>query len=406
MTDAYTRFTTTIAGRTGLDPNAVSTSLKAGTAAPDRNLPIYRGGMDPALQGIAEKVEAGERLTFEEGMTLYTTPDLLTVGRLANLVRERRWGAKTFYNINMHINPTNVCWVDCGLCAFGKFKGTPGTYAMTPEQVLEMVIPEVDEVHMVAGLHPNLPYEWYLDVLRVVRDRYPHIHLKVWTAVEIDFMQRLSKKPLADIFADLREAGMGSMPGGGAEIFHPEVRQIICKHKINADRWLEIHRAAHEAGFRTNATMLYGHIERPEHKVDHLLRLRDLQDETGGFQCLIPLHFHPENTALQQVQEASGMDDLREIAVSRLLLDNFGHIKAYWIMLTPKLAQVALWWGADDMDGTVVQEKIVHDANCVSPRGLLQDELLSAIREAGRTPVLRDTLYNELAERQVTLQVG
>ncbi|MCG3151970.1 MAG: Aminodeoxyfutalosine synthase [bacterium] len=406
MTDAYSRFTQTIANRTGMDPNAVSSSLRrqspdtAASTTIDR--PVFMG-FDKRLEPIAAKVAAGERLSLEDGLLLYETPDLLTVGALANQVREHRWGDKTFYNLNMHINPTNVCWVDCGLCAFGKFKGTPGTYAMTPEQVLEMVNPEVDEVHMVAGLHPNLPYEWYLDVMRVIKEAYPHIHVKGWTAVEIDFMQRLSKKPLPEIFEEMREAGLGSMPGGGAEIFHPEVRAIICKHKISGDRWLKIHRVAHECGFRSNATMLYGHVERPEHKVDHLMRLRDLQDQTGGFQCLIPLHFHPENTALQQVTEASGMDDLREIAVSRLLLDNFDHIKAYWIMLTPKLAQVALWWGADDMDGTVVQEKIVHDANCASPRGLLQSDITTAIREAGRVPVLRDTLYRELPDRTASL---
>ncbi|MEO7993259.1 MAG: aminofutalosine synthase MqnE [bacterium] len=403
MSDAYSRFTETIERRTGVDPNSVSTSLRrspVGARPREVIAPTYRGP-DPRLKDIAAKVEAGERLSFEDGITLYTTSDLLTVGHLANAVRERLWGDKTFYNINMHLNPTNVCWVDCGLCAFGKFKGTPGTYVMTPEQVREMVDPNVDEVHMVAGLHPNLPYEWYLDVMRVIKEAYPHIHIKGWTAVEVDFMQRLSKKPLNVIFDDMREAGLGSMPGGGAEILAKEVRDIICKHKISGERWLEIHEAAHTAGFKTNATMLYGHVEKPEHKVDHLVRLRELQDKTGGFQCLIPLHFHPDNTALQHVTEASGMDDLREIAVGRLLLDNFPHIKAYWIMLTPKLAQVALWWGADDMDGTVKQEKIVHDANCQSPVGLIQEDLLSAIREAGRVPVLRDTLYREIG-RSVT----
>jgi aminodeoxyfutalosine synthase len=352
------------------------------------------------LQAIREKVEAGQRLSFDDGMFLSEQTDLFTLGELANLVRERKNGNFTYYNVNTHLNPTNVCVYRCNFCAFrADLKSSKG-YVMSDEQILERAAEAeargATEMHIVGGLHHQLPYDWYLNVVRIIHQAQPRLHLKAYTAVEWDWFSRLTGRPTRDILAEFKDAGLGSLPGGGAEIFHPEVRDKICEHKADADAWLRIHREAHELGLRSNATVLYGHIEEARHRVDHLIRLRELQDQTGGFQTLIPLAFHPDNTGLSHIAKASILMDLRTMALSRLMLDSFPHIKAYWIMLGIKTAQVALSFGADDIDGTVVHEKIYHDAGSDSPEELSVVELRRLIEEAGRIPVERDTLYHEV----------
>ena len=352
---------------------------------------------DKRLVPVAEKVQAGGRLTFEDGLALYRTHDLLALGWLANSVRERLHGNVCYYNINRHINPTNVCVAHCRLCAFGRDPNVPGAYTMALEEVFRTAASgsteAVTEFHIVGGLHPDLTFDYYLDLIRGLKQRFPQVHLKAFTMVEIGYFAKITKLPAREVLLKLKQAGLDSLPGGGAEIFHPRVRKVICDHKTSGQLWLQIARTAHELGLHSNATMLYGHIETEEERVDHLLKLRALQDETRGFVCFIPLAFHPENTALSHLPKPTGFLDLKNIAASRLLLDNFPHIKAYWIMLTPRIAQVALRFGADDIDGTVVEEKIYHDAGATTAQGLRRSELLRLIREAGREPVERDTLY-------------
>jgi aminodeoxyfutalosine synthase len=362
------------------------------------------------LQAIREKVEAGQRLSFDDGMVLSEEADLFTLGELANLVRERKNGNFTYYNVNTHLNPTNVCVYRCNFCAFrADLKSSKG-YVMSDEQILERAAEAeargATEMHIVGGLHHQLPYDWYLNVVRIIHQAQPRLHLKAYTAVEWDWFSRLTGRSTRDILAEFKDAGLGSLPGGGAEIFHPEVRDKICEHKADAEAWLRIHREAHELGLRSNATMLYGHIEEARHRVDHLIRLRELQDETGCFQTLIPLAFHPDNTGLSHIAKASILMDLRTMALSRLMLDNFPHIKAYWIMLGIKTAQVALSFGADDIDGTVVHEKIYHDAGSDSPEELTVAELRRLIEEAGRIPVERDTLYHEVVRSDGNWRTG
>ena len=352
---------------------------------------------DKRLAPVAEKVQAGGRLTFEDGLALYRTHDLLALGWLANSVRERLHGNVCYYNINRHINPTNVCVAHCRLCAFGRDPNVPGAYTMALEEVFRTAASgsteAVTEFHIVGGLHPDLTFDYYLDLIRGLKQRFPQVHLKAFTMVEIGYFAKITKLPAREVLLKLKQAGLDSLPGGGAEIFHPRVRKVICDHKTSGQLWLQIARTAHELGLHSNATMLYGHIETEEERVDHLLKLRTLQDETRGFVCFIPLAFHPENTALSHLPKPTGFLDLKNIAASRLLLDNFPHIKAYWIMLTPRIAQVALRFGADDIDGTVIEEKIYHDAGATTAQGLRRSELLRLIREAGREPVERDTLY-------------
>src|SRR6516164_9246076 len=365
---------------------------------------------DSRLDAIRAKVEAGRRLTFDEGMYLEEHADLFTLGELANLVRERKNGNRTYYNVNEHLNPTNVCVYRCVFCAFRADLKSEKGYVMSDEQILERAA-ETDrkgctEMHIVGGLHHQLPYEWYINVVRIIHQHYPRLHLKAYTAVEWDWFSRLTGRPTRDILAEFKNVGLGSLPGGGAEIFHPEVRDIICEHKADADAWVRIHREAHELGLRSNATMLYGHIEKPRHRIDHLIRLRELQDETGGFQTFIPLAFHPDNTKLSHIKKASGVMDLRVMAISRLMLDNFPHIKAYWVMLSIKIAQMALSFGADDIDGTVVHEKIYHDAGSDSPQELSVAEIRRLIEEAGRVPVERDTLYHEVVRESSAWKTG
>jgi aminodeoxyfutalosine synthase len=369
---------------------------------------------DASLLPIAEKVLAGGRISFAEGVTLYNSPDLLALGSLAHNVRVKLHGTRTYFNVNRHINPTNVCVASCRLCAFGRKPDAPGAYTMALEEAYRIAgenwSEAVTEFHIVGGLHPDLPFEYYLDLLRGLKQRFPHVHLKGFTAVEIGYFSHLTRLSIREILQRMKGAGLDSLPGGGAEIFAPAVRRVICDHKIGAYTWLKVHRLAHELGMHSNATMLYGHIESAEDRVDHLLQLRELQDETRGFQTFIPLAFHPANTELGKLverAETSGFMDLKNVAVSRLLLDNFPHIKAYWIMMTPRVAQVALRFGADDLDGTVVEEKIYHDAGAKTPQALTRAQLVRLIREAGCEPCERDTLYRPVARTgtSVTVQV-
>jgi len=353
---------------------------------------------DPRLEPIAEKVLAGERLHSDDGMALYASTDILAVGWLANHVRERMHGDVTYFNVNRHINPTNVCVANCRLCAFGRKKGDPRGYTMALEEAWESAASgyseAVTEFHIVGGLHPDLPFQYFLDLVSGLKQRFPKVHVKAFTMVEVAFFARRAKLTIAETLQKMKNAGVDSMPGGGAEIFAERVRAVICDHKIDGNEWLNTARLAHQMGFRSNATMLYGHIENDEDRVDHMLKLRAVQDETGGFQTFIPLAFHPENTALDHLPPTSGLSDLRQVAIGRLLLDNFAHIKAYWQMLTPKIAQIALRFGADDLDGTVVEEKIYHDAGATTPQGMTRKDLCRLITEAGRVPVERDTLYH------------
>jgi aminodeoxyfutalosine synthase len=352
---------------------------------------------DARLEPIAKKVSAGERLTFDDGVALYRSNDLLAIGWLANHVREKRHGNLCYYNVNRHINPTNVCVAHCRLCAFGRSPDAPGAYTYALEEIWQRaahgVAEGATEFHIVGGLHPDLPFDYYLDLTRGLKQRFPQVHLKAFTMVEVGYYARISKLSIRETLLAMKQAGVGSLPGGGAEIFHPRVRKIICDHKVSGQMWLEIARTAHQLGLPSNATMLYGHIETEEERVDHLIRLRELQDETRGFVAFIPLAFHPENTALSHLPKPTGFLDLKSIAVARLLLDNFEHIKAYWIMLTPRIAQIALRFGANDLDGTVLEEKIYHDAGATTPQHLTRAELEQLIRAAGRVPVERDTLY-------------
>ena len=353
---------------------------------------------DVRLKPIARKVLAGERLSIDDGILLYRSPDLLAVGWLANHVREKRHGNVTYFNVNRHINPTNVCVAHCKLCAFGRDPNVPGAYTFALEEIYQRAEQGVregaTEFHMVGGLHPDLPFEYFLDMIRGLKQRCPTVHLKAFTMVEVGYFARISKLSIKETLQKMKDAGVDSLPGGGAEIFHPRVRKLICDHKVSGQMWLSIARQAHELGLHSNATMLYGHVETEEERVDHLLKLRELQDQTHGFVTFIPLAFHPDNTALAHIPKPTGYDDLRNIAVSRLLLDNFAHIKAYWIMLSPSIAQIALRFGANDLDGTVVEEKIYHDAGAVTSEFTSRADLERLIRAAGRVPVERDTLYN------------
>jgi aminodeoxyfutalosine synthase len=365
---------------------------------------------DPRIEAIAEKVFAEERLSFDDGVALYGTGDVLAVGWLANHVRERMHGDITYFNVNRHINPTNVCVAHCRLCAFGRTKGDAAGYTMALEEAWQTAASgyteAVTEFHIVGGLHPDLPFEYFLDLVRGLKERFPKVHIKAFTMVEVAYLARRAKLSIDETLIKMREAGVDSMPGGGAEIFASRVRSIICDHKIDGSEWLNTARLAHKHGFRSNATMLYGHIENDEDRVDHLLKLREVQDETGGFQTFIPLAFHPEHTALDHLPVTTGLTDIRQIAVSRLLLDNFAHIKAYWQMLTPKIAQIALRFGADDLDGTVIEEKIYHDAGATTPQGMTRKQLCHLIEAAGRVPVERDTLYHQVTRTEDSFVVA
>jgi len=352
------------------------------------------------LAPLAEKALAGERLSFEDGVRLFQTRDFLGLGRLANAVRERRHGNRAYYNVNRYLNPTNLCWVDCALCAWAKKVNEPGGYELAISECVEEAgkgySEAVTEFHIVGGLHPTWPFDYYTGLLRALKQKFPSVHLKAFTMVEIDWIAKIGGRSIPETIRELKAAGMDSCPGGGAEIFASRVRDVICKNKISGDRWLEVARECHRLGVRTNATMLYGHVETIEERVDHLLRLRELQDETSGFSGLIPLAFHPENTPLAHLPSSSGQTDLRVIAVSRLLLDNFAHVKAYWIQIGTKLAQIALFFGADDLVGTVVDETITHAAGATTASGMGRKEFERVIRESGREPFERDSEYRRI----------
>jgi aminodeoxyfutalosine synthase len=364
---------------------------------------------DQRLKPVLEKVEVGRRLSFDDGVALYRTSDILALGYMANLVRERLHGDVTYFNVNRHINPTDVCVASCRLCAFGKRAKDPKAYTMSLDQVWHVAgegwTEAVTEFHIVGGLHPELTLDWYCEMLRGLKQRFPQVHLKAFTMVEIGYLAQRTRISIQETLERLRDAGMDSLPGGGAEIFCDRVRRVICDHKITGEEWLETARTAHRLGLHSNCTMLYGHIETEEDRVDHLLKLRALQDETQGFVTYIPLAFHPDNTPLHHIPKTTGFLDIKNIAVARLLLDNIAHIKAYWIMMTPRIAQIAMRFGADDIDGTVVEEKIYHDAGATTSQSLRRAELLSLIRKAGREPVERDTLYRPVTRTETAFTV-
>jgi len=354
---------------------------------------------DAGLQDIAEKLDAGERLSFDDGVRLFACSDPLALGALANREREKRHGARTYYNFNIRLEATNVCMASCLFCSFARLRpGDPGSYTMSLEQVWDKLRQRagqsLTEIHVVNGLHPELPFEYYTDMLRGLKRIRPDVHLKCFTAVEIAFFADLYGKSDEQVLRELQEAGLDSLPGGGAEIFAERVRRKICDDKCGADRYLSIHRLAHRLGMRTNVTMLYGHIETHEERIDHMLRARALQDDTGGLQAFIPLAFHPDNNQMRKLPAPSAIETLRVHAVSRLMLDNVPHIKAFWIATGVETAQLALWFGADDLDGTVQEENIYHMAGSKTPEGMTTRAIRRLIRRAGREPYERDTLYN------------
>lgn len=353
------------------------------------------------FETISAKVHARLRITCDEALFLFASNNLLAIGELAALANERKNGKNVFFNVNRHINPTNICVNRCAFCAFSKTTNEDGAYTMTVEEICrranEAESEGATEVHIVGGLHPDLPFEFYEDMLRAIRNSSPKLHIKAFTAVEIEYFSRISCLPIKDVLNRLVEAGLGSMPGGGAEILVEEVRQKICPEKISGVHWIEIIRLAHLSGLKSNATMLYSHLEADCDRVAHLEMLRNLQDETAGFQAFIPLAFQTDNSDLKlDTKKSSGFDDLKTLAISRIFLDNFDHIKAYWVMLGEKIAQVSLAFGVNDLDGTVVEEKIGHEAGAQSPQSLTKDGIIRLIRIAGKIPVERDTLYNAI----------
>ncbi|MCA2960833.1 MAG: aminofutalosine synthase MqnE [Silvanigrellales bacterium] len=352
------------------------------------------------VQRALRKALRGERLTFDDGVNLYHAPDLVELGAVADEVNRSKNGRDVYFNVNRHINPTNVCALSCKFCAFSRKPGEPGSYAYTDDELATRAqaaaASGATEIHMVGGLHPRWNLKNYQNIIRVVKENAPEAHIKAFTAVELDWLSRRERKTVAEILEALKEAGLASLPGGGAEIFAPYVRDLICDTKLSAEGWIDIHRTAHRLGLRSNCTMLYGHIEDVESRVDHVLRLRALQDETEGFQVFIPLAFQPENNDLGITKHTYGVDDLKTIAVSRLMLDNFRNVKAYWIMMGDRMAQSALHFGANDVDGTVVEEKIANMAGSRSGMAFAKSRLLRLIRSADRIPVERSTTYQPL----------
>jgi len=350
------------------------------------------------LADIADKAAAGVRLSTADARRLYECNNLTFIGYLADLARNRLNGDNAYFVVNRHLNYTNVCNNRCRFCAFFRPPGAEDAYAMTLPEIWAAVeqyqSAGVRELHIVGGLHHDLPYEYYRDMLAGLRRRFPDIHLKAFTMVEIDHFAGLSGRSVRETLRDLKAAGLDSIPGGGAEIFHHSIRRQLCPHKISGERWLEIARIAHQEGIPSNATMLYGHLETIDHRLDHLQRLRTLQDETGGFLSFVPLAFHAAHTVVDVPYATTGSDDLKTLAIARLFLDNVPHIKAYWIMLGPKIAQIALSFGADDLDGTIMEEKITHSAGARTAQAMTREELVHLIRSAGRVPIERDALYN------------
>jgi len=359
-------------------------------------LPVRRELIrDPRLHSILDKVEAGTRLSFEDGMACLTTGDLFGLGRIADHAKKKKSGDQVFYVLNRQLNPTNLCVLTCKFCDFAASKHDPHAYEMSMEEILAHGSEEIDEIHIVGGLHPSWKFDKYVEIVRALHERWPRLPIKAWTAVEIDWFTKISKKSLEEVFTILKDAGLVAMPGGGAEVFSDRVRRELYPSKMGHERWFEIHRTAHAMGIRSNVTLLFGHIETLEERVAHMIQVRELQDETRGFYSFIPLEYQLGTTKLVE-RGASAPDGLRTIAAARLLLDNFDHIKAYWVMLGEETASVALNFGADDIDGTIVEEKIAHYALAPSPIGLTQRRILKLIREAGKIPVRRNALYDVL----------
>ena len=353
------------------------------------------------LGDILEKVQDGERISIDDGIRLFQSPNLLAVGYLANIVRERKNSNNAYFIYNQHINYSNICTNLCKFCAFGKDKDSDLAYEMTVEDVRQKVRDRlsepITEIHMVGGIHPDLPYSYYTDLLKVIKEERPDVHIQAFTCVEIAHLAEISGLGIARVLEDLKKEGLGSIPGGGAEVFSPRIRELTCEKKLSGSGWIDVAKTAHKVGLHTNATMLYGHIESLEERLEHLDMLRKTQDETNGFLAFIPLSFHPKNTELANLSkfsQTSGVDDLKNIAVARCFLDNFPHIKAYWVMIGQKLSQIALSYGADDVDGTVKEEIITHMAGAETEQAMSREQLLRMIREAGRIPIERDTLYN------------
>lgn len=367
------------------------------------------------ISEIRNKVLAGRRITEEDALRLFETDDIFTLGALASHVAAKKNGRKAYFIRNRHINPTNICVNRCKFCAFSRSQGQEGAFELTIDEIIGKLGMEqrakrkgdkkalsrhasrvthhgISEVHIVGGLHPEWPFEHYLNMISAIKKHYPKLHIKAFTAVEIDYFSKISGRSLDDTLMALKKSGLGSMPGGGAEIFSEDIRNQLCPEKISGDRWIEVIEAAHGAGIRTNATMLYGHVEKLADRVDHLSRLRSLQDKTKGFQAFIPLAYHPKNTEIEG-SYTSGIDDLKTAAVSRIFLDNVAHIKAYWIMLGEKISQLALMFGADDIDGTIIEEKITHSAGGMTGEKLSAEQLVNLIQKAGKTAVERDSFY-------------
>ncbi|MGB9663720.1 MAG: aminofutalosine synthase MqnE [Ignavibacteria bacterium] len=352
---------------------------------------------DKSLIPIWEKIQNGQELTFEDGVTLYNSPDLLSIGKMAHWLQREKSGDAVYFVVNQKIEPTNICVLSCKFCDFAVKKNSPEAYEMTIEAILEKLNPELLEVHITGGLHPDWKWEYYVNMVREIKKHFPRIDVKAFTAVEIDFFSKKFKKSIEEVLLELKEAGLRTLPGGGAEVFSERVRRLLFNQKIGAKRWLEIHKTAHQLGIKSNATLLYGHIETIEERINHFLLLRDLQKETGGFLSFIPLAFQPGDTGIKpRNQFTSAIDDLKTIAISRLMLHNFDHIKAYWVMLTEELAAVALNFGADDMDGTVGGERIAHDAGAISPMQLAKNKLIKIINDANKIPVERDIFYKPI----------
>jgi aminodeoxyfutalosine synthase len=348
-----------------------------------------------SIAAIQNKVLSGQRLTQEDAITLFEADDIFTLGKLASYVSKKKNGNKVYFVRNIHINPTNICVNQCRFCAFSKSKGENNAYELSLDEIIKKIRDTKEsykEVHIVGGLHPDWPFEHYLEMILKIRKTFPKIHIKAFTATEIEYFSRISGKNIDYVLKELKKNGLDTMPGGGAEIFDSVIRNILCPEKLSGKGWLEVMETAHNLGIKTNATMLYGHIENYAQRVDHLMKLRQLQDKTKGFQAFVPLAYHPKNTGIGGVY-SSGIDDLKTIAVSRLVLDNFQHIKAYWIMLGEKLSQLALLFGADDIDGTITEEKITHSAGALSNKSMSADELKNLIKKAGKIPVERDAFY-------------
>ena len=393
------------------------TRLPDGTAVPETSPyprrpsnPGPTDGFQPSTDGLAglsdellpirDKVFAGERLSLDDGRLLFATEDLTGVGALANWVNETRNGNRTTFTYNRHLNYTNVCEYRCMFCAFRRDGTEDDAVVMDMDFVANKIRTEftdgMKEVHVVGGIHPGLPYDYYLDLMRTIKATRPHLHIKGFTMIELNQIAEQAGKPLPEVVAELHEAGLDSCPGGGAEVLSERVHRKLYNGKLPPHEWLDAVRVVHAAGLKSNATMLFGHIETTDERLEHMDQIRRLQDETGGFMQFIPLVFHPENTPLQRLGKTTGVDALRTIAVARLMLDNMPHVKTYWIMVGLRMSQIALHYGADDIDGTVVEEHITHDAGATTPQGLTTERLAALIRETGREPVLRDTLYEEL----------